>query len=788
VSPRLDNNPAGSTLSPDLSFKNVDNASPCLASGRSEADGNRHLADAELMTRDQEKAWIAWRDKAAHVKLRKADHRRKAEARKLDEIHSRPERLAAQNALTAANGGRLPPRWRYEDTTKKIGGQTVEYRKRVANRPAFISSYPYDPEIDGRGFANFQALAMERRDRINHGFRLRENTILSGCLVRKGLEFEGFKSETLGTKSALRWPALVHKSRQMRVCWHHQDHSDLELGVATARSEGVPEWMLAEFGIEDAEEDIEEGSAEETNVRVLENAHFKVLGLDAPTVEGNKTLLGFLRLDTDLVWRSTDHLLRALKKKVRRKKIKSLPNFIVGIRTEDGKLIRPHLIWLLPIDNGVLNIDNKFLRKFRAVYYGLCHALADLGADPQAPATSQLVKNPLSPLYYTECPSDAWPSLNDHASCLDMSLNRMKLVRQNIATVTGETFQHSNEFYNGCLDAARTLMGRWHHERDPFYAEASANEDYSLLKNRLKQALSTLVVANGMKPRSIEYARHKVASWVVETWNPTKIGGTVLTSRGRLSHIVSEIQGVKERQAVAGRHTAATRAAETLTKLVTAWNQLIENANGEPSKSALAKASGLSRQTVHNRFEDLQAALADESVKDAVCYIGGHYPHTQNKPITDQTTSTEVVEKRETISAYSYRGLEASGVDGSDLESLAEQEAWIGFQEDRPVRSAIWDTFSASVGPASRKWRRYADAPAADVDSENACANSRDILDTENRYACPSDTLSWLSGAVPASFGPSARMSREHSETACSEARTGGLVRRMTNGTYNSTH
>lgn len=757
MSPRLDINPAGSTLSPDLSFKNVDNASSCLGSGRSEGDGNRHLADADLMTRDQEKAWIAWRDEAAHIKQRKADRRRKAEVRKLDEIRTRPERLAVQNQLTAANGGRLPPRWRYEDATKTVLGQTVEYKKRVANRPAFISSYPYDPEIDGRGFANFQALAMERRDRINHGFRLRENTILSGCLVRKGIEFEGFKSETLGTKSALRWPALVHKSRQMRVCWHRTDHSDLELDVAAARSAGVPAWMLAECGVEDAEEDIEVGSADDTNFRVLEQAQFKVLGLDAPTVEGNKKLLGFLRLDTDYVWKNTDHLLQALKEKVKKKKIKSLPNFVVGIRTEDGKLIRPHLIWLLPIDNGVLNVDNKFLRRFKGVYYGLCHALAGLGADPEAPATSQLVKNPLSPLYYTECPSDAWPSLADHASCLDTSLNRMKLVRQNIATATGETFQHSNVFYNGCLDAARTLMVCWHQDQDLLYTQAYANEDYDLLKNRLKQALSTLVVADGMKPRSIEYARNKVVSWVVETWDPTKIGGTALPSRGRLSHIVSGIQGVKERQAVAGRHTAATRAAETLTKLVTAWNQLIENANGEPSKSALAKASGLSRQTVHNRFEDLQAALADEGVKDAVCYIGGHYPHTQKKPITDQPATTEVVGKRETISASAYCELEASGVDRSELETLAEQEAWIGFQEDRPVRSAIWDTFSASVGPASRKWRRY--APAADVDSENACANSRDILDTENRYACPSDKLALLSGAVPASFGPSARMS-----------------------------
>lgn len=651
------------------------------------------------MTREQERKFAAWLEDAADAKLRKADRRSNAEVRRLAGTESLPERLAAQTAMIAANGGRLPPRWHYEDATKKDRGETVEYRKRVANRPAFIPTYPYDPEIDGRGLQMFRERAIERRNRIDLGFRLRQDVVLSGHLVRKGLEFEGFKSEVLGTKSALRWPALVHRSRNFRVCWHRGSHSALGVQIAAARAEGVPEWMLEEYGIEIAEEGIEELSKEpiapDPNMRVLESANFKVLGLDAPTVEGNKRLLGFIRLDTDLNWKSTEHLLRRLWEKVRARKIKSLPNFIVGIRTDDGRLVRPHLIWLLPIDNGVLNVDNKYLRKFKAVYYGLCRALADLGADPQAPATSQLVKNPLSPLYHAECPTDEWPSLDEHASCLDMGLDRMTLVREAVATVTGETFRRSNEYFNGCLDAARRLMARWHHERDPVYAEAFANNDDGLLVDRLQEALSALVVAEDMKPRAMEYVRYKVASWVVSTWNPGKVSGTALPTRSRLRHLVSDIKGIKARQAFAGQYSAKARVDKTVERLVEAWDRLA--ADGEPSKSALARASGLTRQTVHNRFADLQSALSARGVKDAVMLYGRA---VGARPEKSRKTPSSPPEESLIKAAMPPRSFVEPGVDAednSDKMVLVRHETWIAMEEGRAPRSAIQQAVCGAI-------------------------------------------------------------------------------------------
>lgn len=739
MSPRSGHTPTRITPQPDPSVKNVDSA----RSGK-DFSGNPHLANADLTTREQERKYTAWLEQALAAKRQKADRRRKAEASRIARMQSRPERLAAQTALIEAHGGHLPPRWRYETATKRVEGELFEYRKRIANRPAYISTMPHDPAIDGCWLEASQERAAERRHRIEVGFRLSHDVVLSGHLVSSGLEYDGLKSENLGTWSALRWPSLVHRSRSMRVCWHRGSHSDLDIQVAAARKDGVPEWMMLEHENVSAkaiEGIVADADAQDLNVRALEPAHHKILGLDAPTVEGNKTLLGFLRIDTDLTWKSAGHLMDALRRKVENGNIRSLPNFIVGIRTEDGRLIRPHLIWLLPPDQGVLNVDNKHLRLFKSVYYGLCHALADLGADPQAPATSQLVKNPLSPLYHTECPSDEWPTLAEHASCLDMGQNRMKLVRQSVATVTGETFKHSNEYFNGCMDAARKVMTNWLDNSDTVYAEAFETGEFGRLIDRLQEALATLVSCDGMRARSMEYVRQKIATWTVETWNPSRVSTTGLQTRGRLRHIVEEVRGIKARQAVAGQYSAQVRADKTLEHLIEVWERLI--VDGIPSKSALAKEASLSRQTVHNRYADLQAALAARPVKDGVMLYRPISDASPEKIFTASTDSKApiVTSVAEDEHADLLDCADADNHHDDDLDALAAHEAWIAEQEGRVPRFEIRNAVSVSFGPASSHWSRYADAPAADDPSETPYANARAIPDNGDRHACRSDTL-----------------------------------------------
>jgi len=239
-------------------------------------------------------------------------------------------------------------------------------------------------------------------------------------------------------------------------------------------------------------------------------------------------------------------------------------------------------------------------------------------------------------------------------------------------------------------------MARWLHERDAFYAEAFANQDDGLLVDRLQEALSTLVVAEGMKPRAMEYVRHKVASWVVGTWNPAKVSGTALPTRSRLKHLVSGIKGVKARQAFAGQYSAKVRADKTLERLVEAWDRLA--ADSEPSKSVLAKASGLTRQTVHNRFADLQAALSARGVKNAVMLYGravaAHPEKSRKAPVAPPEDTQNV----EAMPAPAFAEPAVDTEDHSDEAVLAHHEAWIAIEEGRTPRPDIRDAISGAVG------------------------------------------------------------------------------------------
>ncbi|MXN51449.1 hypothetical protein GR158_10000 [Shinella sp. AETb1-6] len=74
----------------------------------------------------------------------------------------------------------------------------------------------------------------------------------------------------------------------------------------------------------------------------------KLLTLDYPYIELNKTFLGALRIDCDGVFVSPEHLLYALEELVEAGAIPCLPHIIVGDRLADGSYHRPHLIFLLP--------------------------------------------------------------------------------------------------------------------------------------------------------------------------------------------------------------------------------------------------------------------------------------------------------------------------------------------------------------------------------------------------------------------------------------------------------
>jgi len=129
-----------------------------------------------------------------------------------------------------------------------------------------------------------------------------------------------------------------------------------------------------------------------------EPSQSKLLSCDEPYIGGGKKMVGFTRHELDEVFQSWDDL----KAKIVASRC-PLPNTVVGHQAPDGRILRPHLIWLL--EKSVCATENG--RKgpqalLAAVSRGLCKLLIPIGADTGALSNPLRVKNPLSPLWSTQ--------------------------------------------------------------------------------------------------------------------------------------------------------------------------------------------------------------------------------------------------------------------------------------------------------------------------------------------------------------------------------------------------
>lgn len=177
-----------------------------------------------------------------------------------------------------------------------------------------------------------------------------------------------------------------------------------------------------------------------TDKAVLMTTTYKVLALDAPYVELDRKREGMVVVELDSVWLTPQALRVALLGIL---PPHMLPQLIVGRVDPDGRLLRPHLIWLLnprhvdadgvvrdgtvwfnPIrtitdENGNAKVigdkrcSKKAIHKFHAVQRWLVALLVPIGADP-ACHNIWRPKNPLSPYWSTFCTNDDfWPVLDD---------------------------------------------------------------------------------------------------------------------------------------------------------------------------------------------------------------------------------------------------------------------------------------------------------------------------------------------------------------------------------------
>lgn len=408
-------------------------------------------------------------------------------------------------------------------------------------------------------------------ERLQNGYERKGYKQLSGHQVAPVRE-AGLRSETLNSAAAKLFVAAVPKAKDLRSNW----------GKGALETLGV-----------------------------------KLFSLDEPYIEGNKKFLSFIRIDTDRVWHSYEQCQSFFRQLASDGKIACEPHFLVGLRLPNGQFIRPHAIWMLPYGSAVWNEPSKdgFNRApvdlFYSVYYGLNHALLEAGSDAGAPATSQQVKNPLSPEWFTVCPQDAhFPDLSEHAEYLDLGHNRDTLTRQAAAVQSGMELSQSNGLFNFLQKAAYAIMSGWHFAGDPEFKRHRAEGRLGAISDRLHIELERAVAQSDIRPSkkdgNVAYLIATVAEYAAGKWNPDKL--TSKRERGAALHAVTGLRQQSDRQAAGGRFAAVRNAERVLKKITDAVKKL--KAQGvEMSKALVAKIAGVSRGSVHKYWNQIMAQM-----------------------------------------------------------------------------------------------------------------------------------------------------------------------------------
>lgn len=440
---------------------------------------------------------------------------------------------------------------------------------------------------DGQFFAaRSREIAENKHRRLSEGFIQYGNLELSGVTVsgvsEMGLRSVEYRGQT--SKCLERFPSLVPRLSRMEV----------------ADSNGALERPVA-----------------------------KLFGLDRPYVRGNTDMLGFLRIDCDRDFDSPEAAAYAFREVAERGDVACPPNLLVGLGTRDGRFLRPHAIWLLPYasdktPNKIGAVLNKpsaagFRRRpvdlFRAVYYGLVKAHMELGADANAPAMTQRVKNPLSPFWTVVVLNDDFcPELGVHAEYLDLTQCKERLVRRSAQIQSGQDLPVSNGLFNLFQKVAYAQLSAWHFDGDKTYRADRRAGRTGAIADRLHSVLEAVDLGSAahdkkgrkVPQKQISLIAAKVADYASMSWDPERVKSRA--NRGVLMHDVEGLSSLRERQAVGGAHAARAKKQAADKRLLAAVETMM--AEGQKiTKTAVTRVSGLSYKTVSSKWAMVEERL-----------------------------------------------------------------------------------------------------------------------------------------------------------------------------------
>lgn len=335
----------------------------------------------------------------------------------------------------------------------------------------------------------------------------------------------------------------------------------------------------------------------------------KLLGLDEPYLHLNSEVRSVFRIDLDHSFSSWG----ALRQEIAELALPCLPSIAVAFEDEAGRIERPHLLWLLPYNEGVWFSDDPRCRRdimslWRGIHAGITKTAMPLGADPGALSNPDKIKCPLSPFWSVRVWNETvFPSLSDWAGWVDTSTSRDRMIRDSAAALSGMERTASNALFAAAQALAFGTLREWHHAADAEYASAILRRDRDVLAERLFRALVGRVSAAASNPRQGQAILYRVSTYAADHWDPSRAGRDGSRDRGACADAVEAVEGIAARQAVGARYAAGLRRSRS----ADAIREAIEaaRAEGEPvTVSGIARRTGRDRKTVRANWPDGEPA------------------------------------------------------------------------------------------------------------------------------------------------------------------------------------
>ena len=335
-------------------------------------------------------------------------------------------------------------------------------------------------------------------------------------------------------------------------------------------------------------------------------AQSKLLALDDAYIETNPIMRGVLRVELDREFPCWDSLSDAIVGEDA-----PLPNLAVGYVDPNGRVHRPHLLWLIKAPVPFTPKGRKAHQSLLiAVLKALTIVLLPVGADPGGLANPHRHKNPLSPLWFHRILADEPHTLDKLrdglcAACpvVEASGRLKAFSGRRTATIHIDhsdlaVAAESNQLFSALSILARSRVG-WHRDEKHGSQEELAIE--------LNEEALRLAPWSGLN-RSAAYRVHRmaqsVASWTWDRW------------RDRKSHRLTPSQRHTAR-AAAGRKTAEARSSATFERLLAVARRL-QAAGQTVTQAVLSQAArnetssrtGCSLRTVQKYWKAISAELA----------------------------------------------------------------------------------------------------------------------------------------------------------------------------------